>query len=100
MNQLFPTLNMCYWPMYALFIKLKCTRNIHWLTPCKLISMDTVSKTVKHIFYEKDIAMTNIVVCTTDGAASMVGHYQGLIAFLKREVPNIRPLTASSVLNI
>ena len=59
----------------------------------------SVSKTVKHIFYEKDITMKNIV-CTTDDAASMVGHYRGCIAFLKREVPNIRPLTAPPVHNI
>ena len=40
-------------------------------------------------FNEKEISLTNIVSCATDGAPSMLGHHRGFIKYLKEAVPGV-----------
>ena len=49
----------------------------------------TVFKIVKNFFNTKNIPMTNIIACATDGAPAMIGRYRGFIAHLKEAVPQI-----------
>jgi hypothetical protein len=50
---------------------------------------ESIFRVVKQFFEEKDIPLTNIYACATDGAPSMTGRYRGCVAYLKREVPTI-----------
>ena len=57
--------------------------------PMKTDSMGhSVINTMKQFFNEKKIPIKNILLCATDIAASMVGHYPGFIACLRREISN------------
>uniref|UniRef100_A0A670XYV0 DUF4371 domain-containing protein n=1 Tax=Pseudonaja textilis TaxID=8673 RepID=A0A670XYV0_PSETE len=49
----------------------------------------SIFKKVEEYFNEKNIPLTNIMACTTDGAASMVGPYRGFQAHLKLVVPGV-----------
>ena len=49
----------------------------------------TVYNAVKQFFKQKEIPLSNVVACATDGAPSMVGRHRGFIAYLKREVADI-----------
>lgn len=49
----------------------------------------TVYQTVSDFCEAKEIPLTNIVACATDGAAAMVGRYRGFTAYLKEAVPNV-----------
>ena len=40
-------------------------------------------------FNEKEIPLTNIVSCATDGAPSMLSRYRGFIKYLKEAVPGV-----------
>lgn len=46
-------------------------------------------ETLNSFMEEKEIPLTNIIACATDGAPAMRGRYQGFIAHLKKEVPGI-----------
>lgn len=50
---------------------------------------ESIFRVVEQFFKEKDIPLTNIWACATDGAPSMTGRYRGFVAYLKRQVPNI-----------
>ncbi|KAE9523112.1 hypothetical protein AGLY_016499 [Aphis glycines] len=50
---------------------------------------ESIFKTVKDYFKEKNIPLVNIMSVATDGAPAMVGRHRGFIAFLKKEVPGI-----------
>ncbi|XP_013913991.1 PREDICTED: zinc finger MYM-type protein 6-like [Thamnophis sirtalis] len=43
----------------------------------------SIFKKVEEFFNEKNIPLTNVMACATDGAASMVGRYRGFQAHLK-----------------
>ncbi|XP_039206934.1 zinc finger MYM-type protein 6-like [Crotalus tigris] len=49
----------------------------------------SIFKKVEEFFNEKNIPLTNVVACATDGAASMVGRYRGFQAHLKSVVPGV-----------
>ena len=50
---------------------------------------ESIFHVVKTYFMEKNIPLSNITACATDGAASMVGRYRGFIAYLKLAVPSL-----------
>ena len=47
---------------------------------------ESVFNVVENFFKEKNIPLSNILACATDGAPSMVGHHRGFISFLKEAV--------------
>uniref|UniRef100_A0ABM5G983 Zinc finger MYM-type protein 6-like n=1 Tax=Pogona vitticeps TaxID=103695 RepID=A0ABM5G983_9SAUR len=49
----------------------------------------SIFKKVEDFFNEKNIPLTNVMACATDGAASMVGRYRGFQAHLKLVVPGV-----------
>ena len=50
---------------------------------------ESVFQLVVGFFNEKEIPLTNIVSCATDGAPSMLGRYRGFIKHLKEAVPGV-----------
>ena len=57
------------------------------------LKTDTKGKSIfrvtEEFFREKEIPITNILSCATDGAPSMVGRYRGFLSYLKQAVPNV-----------
>ena len=49
---------------------------------------ETVFQEVKTYFEKNQIPLTNVIACATDCAPSMMGHYCGLMAFLKAASPD------------
>jgi hypothetical protein len=50
---------------------------------------ESIYSVVEQFFREKEIPLTNILSCATDGAPSMVGRYNGFVAYLKKAVPDV-----------
>ena len=50
---------------------------------------ESVFQLVVGFFNEKEIPLTNIVSCATDGAPSMLGRHRGFIKYLKEAVPGV-----------
>ena len=50
---------------------------------------ESVFQLVVGFFNEKEIPLTNIVSCATDGAPSMLSSYRGFIKYLKEAVPGV-----------
>ena len=50
---------------------------------------ESVFYVVENFFKEKDIPLSNILACATDGAPSMIGCHRGFISFLKKAVPGV-----------
>ena len=50
---------------------------------------ESVFRVVESFFKEKDIPLSNIIACATDGAPSMVGHFRGFTSYLKQAVPGV-----------
>ncbi|CDW54544.1 hypothetical protein TTRE_0000281401 [Trichuris trichiura] len=44
---------------------------------------------IQNYFNEKSIPFQNVIACSTDGAASIVGRYRGFIAHLKTMLPSV-----------
>ena len=58
----------------------------------KLVTNKTglaIFRVVEGFFKEKDIPLTNIIACATDGEPAMVGCHRGFLSFLKEAVPGI-----------
>ncbi len=53
---------------------------------------ESIFKVVKGYMDEKQIPLSNILSCATDGAAAMVGRYKGFIGFLKAAVPDVHTI--------
>ncbi|XP_026579775.1 LOW QUALITY PROTEIN: zinc finger MYM-type protein 6-like [Pseudonaja textilis] len=57
------------------------------------LNTDTKGESIFHVveefFKDKEIPLTNILACATDGAPSMTGRYRGCVAYLKKTVPNV-----------
>ena len=49
----------------------------------------TIFKAVEKFYEEKEISMQNILQCTTDGTATIVGKYLGFIALMKKKIPGL-----------
>jgi hypothetical protein len=49
----------------------------------------SIFHTVDQIFKDKEIPLTNILTCATDGAPSITGRYRGCVAYVKKTVPNV-----------
>lgn len=49
----------------------------------------SIFKVVKDYFDEKDIPLTNVSACATDGAPAMTGHHAGFLAHFKKAVPDV-----------
>ena len=49
----------------------------------------TIFHTVEQFFNNRNIPLTNIIACATDGAPAMIGRHRGFLAHLKNAVPNI-----------
>ncbi len=50
---------------------------------------ESIFTVVEQFFKEKNIPMSNIIACATDGAPALTGRYKGFLAFLKKAVPNV-----------
>ncbi|KAK3789866.1 hypothetical protein RRG08_060419 [Elysia crispata] len=50
---------------------------------------ESVFNVVENFFKEKNIPLSNILACATDGVPSMIGHHRGFISFLKKAVPGV-----------
>ena len=50
---------------------------------------ESVFHVVEIFFKEKDISLSNVLVCATDEAPSMVGRHCGFISFLKNALPSV-----------
>ena len=50
---------------------------------------ESVFQLVVGFFNEKEIPLTNIVSCATDGAPSMLSHHRGFIKYLKEAMPGV-----------
>lgn len=50
---------------------------------------ETIFKALEDIFLKKEIPLTNILKLATDGAPAKVGRYNGLLAYLKKKVPDL-----------
>ena len=53
---------------------------------------ESIFQMVKGYMDEKQIPLSNILSCATDGAAAMVGRYKGFIGFLKAAVPDVHTI--------
>ncbi|XP_026532395.1 SCAN domain-containing protein 3-like [Notechis scutatus] len=76
---------------YVRFIKDKSlTQELFF---AKQLNTDTKGESIFHVveqfFKDKEIPLTNILACATDGAPSMTGRYCGYVAYLKKAVPNV-----------
>ncbi|XP_071037123.1 protein FAM200C-like [Parasteatoda tepidariorum] len=49
----------------------------------------SIFKLVKDYFEEKEIPLTNVSACSTDGAPTMSGCHTGFLGHLKKEVPEV-----------
>nr|XP_042913819.1 protein ZBED8-like [Parasteatoda tepidariorum] len=49
----------------------------------------SIFKLVKSYYEEKEILLTNVKACATDGSPAMSGRHTGLLAHLKKEVPEV-----------
>ncbi|XP_061486772.1 protein FAM200C-like [Rhineura floridana] len=60
---------------------------------CKSMTTNTKGESMfeelQRYLKSKEIPMKNIISCATDGAPSMLGRHMGLIAFLRKEIPNL-----------
>ena len=63
------------------------------LSFARLLETDTkgesVYRAVKDYLQKKSIPLTNIILCATDGAPSMIGRYRGFLSYLKKAVPKV-----------
>ncbi|XP_071044133.1 protein FAM200C-like [Parasteatoda tepidariorum] len=60
----------------------------------------SILKLVKDYFEVKEIPLTNISACATDGAPTMSGCHTGFLGHLKKEVPEvISPFIMSYIVN-
>ena len=50
---------------------------------------ESVFNVVENFFKEKNIPLSNILACATDGAPSMIGRHRGFISFLKKAVRGV-----------
>ena len=50
---------------------------------------ESIFKVVEYFFQEKEIPLSNIIACATDGAPAMVGRQRGFISYMKRAVPEL-----------
>ena len=50
---------------------------------------ESIFEVVQSFFEHHNIALSNIIACSTDGAPSMIDCYRGLIALLKKAVPSV-----------
>ena len=50
---------------------------------------ESIFKLVEYFFTEKEIPLSNILACATDGAPAMVGRQRGFISYMKRAVPEL-----------
>ena len=76
------------------YVKLARDEKLHeeLLFACSLLidsKGKSVFETLKSFMVKKEVPLTNIIACTTDGAPAMYGQYQGFIPHLKREMPAI-----------
>ena len=59
----------------------------------RLLETDTkgeiVYRAVEDYFQKKSIPLTNIILCATEGAPSMVGRRRGFLSYLKKAVPKV-----------
>lgn len=49
----------------------------------------SIFNVLKEYFEEKDIPLSNVSACATDGAPAMSGRHAGFLAHLKKEVPGV-----------
>ena len=49
----------------------------------------TIFKTVEKVFKDKQIPMSNVIACATDGAPAMIGRHHGFIQHMKTASPGI-----------
>ena len=49
----------------------------------------TIFKTVEKVFKDKQIPMSNVIACATDGAPAMIGRHRGFIQHMKTASPGI-----------
>ena len=49
----------------------------------------TIFKTVEKFFKDKQIPLTNVIACTTDGAPAMICRHHGFIQHMKTATPGI-----------
>ncbi|XP_071041917.1 protein FAM200C-like [Parasteatoda tepidariorum] len=60
----------------------------------------SIFKLVKDYFEVKEIPLTNVSACATDGAPTMSGCHTGFLGHLKKEVPEvISPFIMSFIVN-
>ncbi|XP_073330750.1 zinc finger BED domain-containing protein 5-like [Pagrus major] len=50
---------------------------------------ETIFAALTEFLRERDIPVTNIIACATDGAPAMVGRYWGFATLLKQQVPQV-----------
>ena len=50
---------------------------------------ESVFNVVEKFFKEKNVPLSNILACATDGAPSMLNRHRGFITFLKQAVPGV-----------
>ena len=56
----------------------------------RLLETDTKGESVyRAISRKKNIPLTNLISCATDGAPSMVGRHRGFLSYLKKAVPKV-----------
>ena len=64
-----------------------------WFKSYYLQDTDTKGGSVFYVvekkFKEKDILLSNILACATDGAPSMIGHHCDFISVMKKAVPGV-----------
>ena len=76
---------------YVRFIKDE--KLVQELLFARQLKTDTKGESVFHVvenfFKEKNIPLSNILACATDGAPSMIGRHRGFISFLKKAVPGV-----------
>ncbi|XP_030298040.1 zinc finger BED domain-containing protein 5-like [Sparus aurata] len=58
---------------------------------------ETIFAALTEFLRERDIPVTNIIACATDGAPAMVGRYRGFATLLKQQVPQV--LTVHCILH-
>ena len=56
---------------------------------CSASPGSTIFKTVEKFFEDKQIVLTNVIACATDGAPAMIGRHQGFIQHMKTPTPGI-----------
>ena len=75
-----------------------CTLHQGWVTVSRIIVCTSPGNRSQRrisvlscggLFSEKNIPLTNIISCATDGAPSMVGRHRGFLSYLKKAVPKV-----------